>query len=258
MAADRFERTRAAWVLSHAGRRPGARRRGERLMLAATRADRASVSAGDVAATETVTPGLLHRVSHREDGGLNAIGWILGLLVLAVLVVWLAGPGLLLGWLVYIAWWWLVPKIGAVKITPLAVLTVLVAVGCAISWWLFPTTGFWETVTSVRHALWWTGAPAFAAWLAWAWGWSAVKTASSPSTKRTNFDRQEPGVLGEDDGVDEDDDVLTVDNHWWFDPPEPDTEDRDNDEDNDDAVPEDEPFGPVGDNETTKERENNE
>lgn len=233
MAADRYERTRAAWVLSHAGRRPGARRRGERLMLAATRADRASVSAGDVAATETVTPALLHRVSHREDGGLNAIGWILGLLVLAVFVLWLAGPGLLLGWLIYSAWWWLVPKVGPVKITPLAVLAVLVAVGCAVSWWAFPTTGVWAAVTSVRHAIWWIGAPGFAAWLAWAWGWSAVKTASSPSTKRAGFDRPESAeVLGEDDGVDEDDDVLTVDNHWWFDPPEPDTGDWNEDEDN--------------------------
>lgn len=256
MGVDRYERTRAAWVLSHAGRRPGARRRGERLMLAATRADRASVSAGDVAATETVTPGLLHRVSHREDGGLNQLGWLLGLLVLGVFVVWVAGPGLLLGWLVYSVWWWLVPKVGAVKITPLVVIAVLVAVGCAVSWWVFPTTGFWATVTSVRHAIWWIGAPAFATWLAWAWGWSAVKTASSPSTKRTNFDRPEADVLGETDGDDEDDDVLTVSDRWWFDPPA--ANDEDQGKDNNDAVPEDEPFGPVGDNETTKERENNE
>lgn len=214
MAADRFERTRAAWVLSHAGRRAGARRRGERLMLAATRADRARVSAGDVAATEAVTPGLIHRVTHREDGGANAAGWMLGLIVAGGVTAWAMGPGLLGGWLIYTAWWWLVPRFGPVRITPLAVLAVIVGVACGVSWWFFPTTGLWAGVTALRHAAWWTGAPAFAAWLAHAWGWSAVKAGSSPSATRTDVVAVDLPTAD----VTEDPDTLTV-TATWFDRP---------------------------------------
>lgn len=220
MGTDRYERERGAWVLSRAGRRPGARRRGEKLMLAARRADRDGVDAGDVAATESVTPGLLHRIIHREEDGMNQTGWAVGALVGAGITAWAVGPALLGGAVIYGAWWYLVPRVGPVRIAPLAVVTALTAGVCGLIVMAMPPTGFWATVTAARHTAWWVGAPGFAAWLTYAWGWAAVKSASSPSTT--------PVALTErDDDTDDDDDTLTVTPTWFGDNTEIDDEDTD-------------------------------
>lgn len=178
MSNHPFAKERGAWVLSHAGRRPGARRRGERLMLAARRDRRDRAGVGAAGVTEVVTPHLLHRVTHRggESGG-GTLQGVLGLLGLTIGLV-LTWPALLLGWAVYGAWVLLHSKVRPNPWAP----TVLSVV-------LFFAAWFWWTNTThatpgVRlQAQWWALQPALGlaitAWLTRAYGWPGVPRSGS-------------------------------------------------------------------------------
>lgn len=164
---------RGAWVLSHAGRRPGARRRGERLMLAARRHRRDRAGVGAAGVTEVVTPHLLHRVTHRggESGG-GTLQGVLGLLGLTLVLV-LTWPALLLGWCVYGLWVLLHSKVRPSPWAP----AVLAAVLFVAAWFWWSNTN--HATPGIRlQAQWWAVQPALGlavtAWLIRAYGWPGV------------------------------------------------------------------------------------
>lgn len=174
MSSRPYAKERGAWVLSRAGRRPGARRRGERLMLAARRDRRDRAGVGAAGVTEVVTPGIVYRVTHRggEAGGSAALG-VLGLLGLTLGLV-LTWPALLLGWALYGAWVALHDKVG--KPNPwVPGVTAVVLFAAAWFWWSHTT---YSTPGIRIQAQWWALQPALAlaltAWLTRAYGWPAV------------------------------------------------------------------------------------
>ena len=174
MSSRPYAKERGAWVLSRAGRRPGARRRGERLMLAARRDRRDRAGVGAAGVTEVVTPGIVYRVTHRggEAGGSAVLG-VLGLLGLTLGLV-LTWPALLLGWALYGAWVALHDKVG--KPSPwVPGVTAVVLFAAAWFWWSHTT---YSTPGIRIQAQWWALQPALAlaltAWLTRAYGWPAV------------------------------------------------------------------------------------
>ncbi|MGN0094846.1 MAG: hypothetical protein ACI38U_02175 [Corynebacterium sp.] len=223
MAADRHERVRGAWVLSHAGRRPGARRRGERLMAAARRQERQGIDAGDAPASEVITPGFFRRITRHEDGDMNIVGWTVVTAVALALAAWLIGIGVLVGWLIYMTWWWLVPrvpKLDPIRVTPLAGVATAAAGVCALTWLIAPPVGMWDDLVALWQRAQWVIAPAYAAWLTYAWGWTAVtKAASTPSATlidlRPQMEDEDTEEQDEDELAETDDDgVLLADPYW--------------------------------------------
>lgn len=168
----RWEKQRGAWVLARAGRRAGARRRGELLMAKARRADRSAVGVGDAAVAEAVTPPWIKRSIMREEGLGNQAGWALYTVAVVAVVAVAIGPGLALGWAVYALWAWRAPE-AAVRPHwwPLAATALVVAVAMWATWVIAPPEqmwlGMWLRVQPVAAFL-------YAAWLTVAWGWPAV------------------------------------------------------------------------------------
>ena len=168
----RWEKQRGAWVLARAGRRAGARRRGELLMAKARRADRSAVGVGDAAVAEAVTPPWIKRSIMREDGLGNQLGWAVYTVAVVAVVAVAIGPGLALGWAVYALWAWRAPE-AAVRPHwwPLAATAFVVAVAMWATWVMVPPERAWL-------GLWWRAQPVvaatYAAWLTIAWGWPAV------------------------------------------------------------------------------------
>ncbi|MEJ6549499.1 hypothetical protein PQI66_08080 [Corynebacterium sp. USCH3] len=180
MTSHPHAKERGSWVLSHAGRRPGARRRGERLMLAARRDRRDRAGVGAAGVTEVVTPSVLYRVTHRggEAGG-GTLQGVLGLLGLTVMLAF-TWPALLLGWAVYGAWVLLHSKVRPSPWAP----AVLAAVLFVAAWFWWSNTN--HPTPGVRlQAQWWAIQPAlgltFTAWLTRAYGWPGVPRNSSGS-----------------------------------------------------------------------------
>lgn len=173
--ADRFEKERAAWVLARAGRRPGARRRGELLALRARRDERDMVGAGDSALTDVATPGLFRRSVMREEGPANIIGWFVLTVSWMFWVGVFAGPAIALAHLAYGLWWTLVPRVGRLRRMPLLVAAVVTA-GLSVALWGPLVGDGWRTRVLAGYLMVQVVAGlALAAWLVHARGWAAVR-----------------------------------------------------------------------------------
>lgn len=171
--AERWEQERGAWVLARAGRRAGARRRGEKLMVAARRHDRYEVGAGDASFAEVTTRNLFHRSVMREEGAANVAGWFCFTVLCALAVVALAGPALLVSRVAYGIWWAMAPRWGRMSSWPYAGLSVLLA---GVAWLALGRLA----LAGIEAFLAWYGAVqvvlgvAWAGWLVRARGWAAV------------------------------------------------------------------------------------
>lgn len=170
---ERWEKERASWILARAGHRARARRRGEKLMVAARRHDRYEVGAGDASFGEVTTRNAFYRSVMREEGAANTAGWfcltVLSVIVLAVLV----GPALLVSRIAYGTWWAMVPKWGPMFSPPYLGLAALLG---GIAWLalgrlsLEDLEGFLVQYGAVQVVL----GVAWATWLVRANGWAAV------------------------------------------------------------------------------------
>lgn len=174
MVQSRHERERAAWVLSRAGRRPGARRRGEKLAAKARRFDRELAGAGDAAFNEITTRNLFYRNVMREEGAANALGWFVLTTGWMFWTAALVGPALVLGAALYGLAWALVPRLGRVRAWPFLLLALVALTITVTLWMIWPPSGWASTLLSI-----WTGlqvvvGPLRAAQLTRANGWAAV------------------------------------------------------------------------------------
>lgn len=182
--AERWEKERAAWVLTRAGRDKGARRRGEKLALRARQIDRREAGVGDAMAVEVVTRDVFTRNVFREEGAGNTLAWfVLTSTVLSWTCV-LVGPALLLGLALYGLWWALVPRLGPLRSWPLALTGVVVSVAMAATWpWWSPEGTLNRVVTA-----WWNAQLPLgllrAAWRVRAYGWAAVRTRTGKPTRK--------------------------------------------------------------------------
>lgn len=170
---ERWEKERASWILARAGHRARARRRGEKLMVAARRHDRYEVGAGDASFGEVTTRNAFHRSVMREEGAANIAGWfcltVLSVIVLAILV----GPALLVSRIAYGTWWAMVSKWGRMVSPPYLGLAAVLG---GIAWLTLARLplegfeGFLVQYGAVQVVL----GVAWAAWLVRANGWAAV------------------------------------------------------------------------------------
>lgn len=142
MAETRFERERAAWVLSRAGRRAANRRRGELLAQRARRMNRDVVGAGESGFGEVVTRGRIYRSVFREDGAGNTLGWAAWTSIWVFWTVLLLGPALVLAGLTYGLWWALVPRVGHLRPWPYVVAAGACASVGAAAWTVWRPQGW--------------------------------------------------------------------------------------------------------------------
>lgn len=179
MATDRWQAVRGRRVYSRAGRSPAARRRGEKLLVAARRIDRGEIGAGDAAVSEVVTPHWLRRSVFREDGAQNVMGWFMWTVTYVGFLSLVVGVGMVAGWIFYGLWWLLAPKTNGLKFIPAAALTALLALVLSATFLL----GSHDSVGAFVFAVWWRLQVVFAfGWLAfliYAWGWPAVASVRS-------------------------------------------------------------------------------
>ena len=173
--AGRYEKERAGWVLARAGRNMTARRRGERLLMAARRGDRSGVGVGDAAYAEVSTPDIVTRTVMRGEGISGKLGWLVMGGAAAVLFLLAVGPAWLTSRVAYLVWWVMVPRWGSVRAWPYLVGSVLPALVVAAAPHLLS-----EHVLTVQ----WVGAQLglgmlWAAWLVRASGWAAVEARES-------------------------------------------------------------------------------
>lgn len=182
--AERWQKQRAAWVLARAGRSASARRRGERLMASARRQDRHEAGAGDSAFNEVATPNVLRRSVMREEGAANILGWLALTAVVLFWVVLLAGPGLVLARVLYLAGWTLSPRTGPLRSVPLVVVAAATGVVGALLWYRYPPQG-WLAVLALGYLFAQVVIGLLrAAWLVRAYGWPAVKGSSAGSATK--------------------------------------------------------------------------
>lgn len=180
MADPHYTQARSAWVLNRAGRRPAARRRGERLAARARRLARYETGAGDAAVAEVTTRSRFGRMAAERDDHRGRWTVAAALVEAARLVV--AGPAIALSWAIYAAWYRQVPAWGPPRWRTLtwatggvaAVMAVVAGIawlGAGIPWW-----GWWLLAQPVVGV-------ARAAWLAYAYGWDVVPTTSSAESR---------------------------------------------------------------------------
>lgn len=168
----RWEKERGAWILARAGRRAGARRRGEILMAKARRQERHNVGVGDAAVAEAVTPPWIRRSIMREEGLGNQLGWAVYTIAVVAVVGVAVGPALALGWAMYALWAWRAPAAAVTpRWWPFAATALVVASAAWATWVIAPPEQTWL-------GIWLRAQPAvaflYAAWLTVAWGWPAV------------------------------------------------------------------------------------
>lgn len=169
-------RERSAWVLSHAGRNPAARRRGEQLASRARRSTRYEAGVGDAAVGEVLTPNRLHRTFYKSDD--HRLVRALWIIVRESGRIVLAGPGIAAAWALYGLWWRCVGAWGPMRWKPVAalaagVLPVLLIVGGAVLWMNEPVPFLaWYAMAQLVIAV------ARLAWLIRAYGWDAVSGAA--------------------------------------------------------------------------------
>lgn len=173
--AERWHKERGAWVLARAGRRRGARRRGERLMSAARRHERSEAGLGDAVYGEVSTPNIIHRSIFREEGALNTAGWAWWTLTWVAWSLVLLGPAWALAWLLYRAWMHQIDRLGPPRMGPAvgAAAGVLV-VGALVGLWLPPQPLWVDLLAGYLH-LQAVAALGHLGWLSWAYGWPAVQ-----------------------------------------------------------------------------------
>ena len=174
MVEHRHERERAAWVLARAGRRPAARRRGEKLAAKARRFDRELAGAGDAAFNEVTTRNIFYRNVMREEGAANVVGWFVLTTGWMFWTAALVGPALVLGAALYALAWALVPRLGRVKVWPFLVLALVALATSVTLWTIWLQSGWASTLLFIWTALQLTCAPLRAAQLTRANGWAAV------------------------------------------------------------------------------------
>lgn len=174
MVQSRHERERAAWVLARAGRRPAARRRGEKLAVKARRFDRELAGAGDAAFNEVTTRSLFYRNVMREEGAANTIGWFVLTTGWMFWTAALVGPALVLGAALYGLAWALVPRLGRVRAWPFLALALVALATTVTLWMLWPPSGWAPSLLFIWTALQMICGPLRAAQLTRANGWAAV------------------------------------------------------------------------------------
>ena len=173
MSVDRWEKERSGWVLARADRSLSARRRGEKLALAARRRDRYAAGSDDAVQSEVITRSLFYRITFREEGGMNTLGWFMAASFGFSAFVFIAGPAYILGNLAYAAWWYMVAKWGRLFPGPYLGMA---AVLTGLSWFIVGRlglegfAGFLVQYTAVQLVL----GLVIAAWLTRSWGWPAV------------------------------------------------------------------------------------
>lgn len=176
MADPHYTQPRSASVLNRAGRRPAARRRGERLAARARRLARYDAGAGDAAVAEVTTRSRFGRIAAERDEHRGRWTIAAALVEAGRLIV--AGPAIALSWAIYGVWYRQVPAWGPLRWRTLAWATGGVAVtmlvvagifflGSGIPWW-----GWWLLAQPVIGT-------ARAAWLAYAYGWEAAPASSA-------------------------------------------------------------------------------
>lgn len=133
-SVQRWERQRAAWLVGHSSAHGGPasatmRRRAEILERSARRSERSGAGITATAVQDEISPGLWHRLTHDGDGSRHhRPRWALAALVVAVF----AGPGLLVGHVVYRALWRRSPSIGRLWAWPWAAAATAGAVALAV------------------------------------------------------------------------------------------------------------------------------
>jgi hypothetical protein len=194
MADARHTKERAAWVTTRAGRRPGARRRGERLRAAGRRIDREGTGSGDAAFTEATTRSLFYRCVMREEGAANTAGWLVSTLLWMGGLFVAIGPALLIAKAIYGVWWLVIPVSGpkdyrgkrapgVMQAIPLWIASAATAAAAVGAWFAFESVHtFLYVYVAAQLAI----ASARAARLTRAYGWPAVaaKTKSAGGSKR--------------------------------------------------------------------------
>ena len=117
-----YYKERSARVLSRAGRRHGARRRGEILLSKSRKNERSAVGAGDVGVAETVTPNIWVRTVKGENASFANTLIFASLLGLVFIFF---GPALLVAKGIYALRYKLIPQLGPMRIWPWLVLAVV-------------------------------------------------------------------------------------------------------------------------------------
>ncbi|WP_336670109.1 hypothetical protein [Tsukamurella sp. USMM236] len=177
MADPHSTRERSAWVLSRAGRDPGARRRGEKLAARARRITRDEAGAGDAGVAEVVTRGRFSRRWHKHED--RRVAWAVAYGLVEAGRALAVGPGLAIGWAAYGVLYKLVPTRGPLRWRRLAVVAGVVVplvllVVLSIGWFGGPVP-FAAKYAALQAMV---GAGRVA-WLARAYGWEAVTGGSS-------------------------------------------------------------------------------
>ncbi len=187
MADPHYTQERSAWVLARAGRRPAARRRGERLAARARRLARYEAGAGDSAVAEVTTRSRFGRMAAERDDHRGR--WTVAAALVEAGRLAVAGPAIALSWTIYGVWYRNVEAWGPLRWQRLAwatggiALAMLMVAGIA---WLGGEVPWWD---------WWLLAQpvigtARASWLAYAYGWDAVpapRAASRPTPIRVRL-----------------------------------------------------------------------
>ena len=185
---------RAAYVLARAGRRHGARRRGERLMATARKKERGVVGAGDAAATEVVTPNIWVRMTQTEDAGFTTILWAATQLIVLALVF---GPALLMAKGFYGLRYALLSRLGPMRVWPWLVATGVALAASIVTWFVWPAT---DPIGRLWLYLQVVGGFARTAYLVYAYGWPAIPRTSRSGVEvevaapvvEVDLDEQEP------------------------------------------------------------------
>ena len=178
-------RTRGAYVLSRAGRRHSARRRGEKLMQTARKIEREEVGAGDAGITEIVTPNFWVRLTSREDSGFATIVMAATMLMVAAFVV---GPALLLAKIFYGIRYALLSKLGPMRSWPWYVASGISAVLLFGLWFFWKPEAvaiYWYFSAQIILSLARTGL------LIYQYGWSAVRVQKQPEEIEINLGTDE-------------------------------------------------------------------
>ena len=164
-----YHKERGAYVLARAGRRHGARRRGERLMATARKKERGTVGAGDAAATEVITPNIWVRMTQTEDAGFTTILWAATRLIVLALVI---GPAFLIGKALYGLRYALLSRLGPMRIWPWLVATGVALAASIATWYVWPAN---DPIGRLWIYLQVVGGFARTAYLVYAYGWLAVQ-----------------------------------------------------------------------------------
>jgi hypothetical protein len=173
-----FTSERAAWVLARAGHLHGARRRGQRLVARSRRLTRDTAGVGDDAVTSVVTHARARRIALEGEEHKGArLAWAATYELGRVLVV---GPAFGAAWVIYGAWYRLVPRTGPMSLLRAGIVTAvlgLITLVTAMVAQPLSVVGWWVLLQPLVAGL-------RLMWLVWAYGWTAVRAGSSSAPQR--------------------------------------------------------------------------